>query len=167
MSYNLNIGVMPQTFNNNYVTPVNNINSVHKIDPVDNKNIETKQIDSTSASKECETCKTRKYVDGSNEGNVSFKAPGHISPSVSGSVVMSHEQEHVSNAKKEGSKEGNQLISATVSLKVAICPECGKSYVAGGETKTTIKYSESNPYESARKTIEGSFLAGQNIDAVA
>lgn len=115
---------------------------------------------------ECQTCKNRKYVDGSNEGNVSFKTPGHISPESSRAVVSAHEQEHVSNAVKEGNEAGKELISASVSLKMSVCPECGSSYVAGGTTNTTMKYS-SNPYDQGRKTIEGSFLKGQNIDMVA
>lgn len=116
---------------------------------------------------ECQTCKERKYVDGSNESNVSFKSPGHISPEASKAVVSAHEQQHVSNARREGSKEGAQLVSASVTLKTAICPECGSSYVAGGTTRTQIKYTENNPYDSARKIIEGSFLKGQNVDLVA
>lgn len=116
---------------------------------------------------ECQTCKNRTYVDGSDESNVSFKAPGHISPSASASVIAAHEQEHVANAVAEGSKEGNQLISASVSLKMAVCPECGASYVSGGVTSTSIAYNVNNPYEQARKTIEGSFLAGMNFNQAA
>lgn len=136
------------------------------IGQVDNQSLDTGSVEKASKS-ECQTCKGRKYVDGSDEGNVSFKAPGHISPGASASVVSAHEQEHVANAVREGNKEDNQLISASVSLKMSVCPECGRSYVSGGVTKTTIKYQESNPYESARKTIEGSYLRGQTVDLVA
>lgn len=113
---------------------------------------------------ECRTCKNRKYVDGSNEGNVSFKAPGHISPGSSAAMVSAHEQEHVANARREGSRENVKLVSATVRLKLAVCPECGTSYVAGGITSTTIKYSEENPYEQNRKGIEGDALRGNYVD---
>lgn len=117
---------------------------------------------------ECETCKNRRYVDGSNEGNVSFKAPGHISPAESGAKVMSHEREHMANARREGGKENKELVSASISLKMAVCPECGRSYVEGGETRTTMKTTySSNPYDQARKTVEGSFLAGQNVNVYA
>ena len=119
------------------------------------------------SAKECQTCKNRKYVDGSNESDVSFKTPSHISPESSAAMVMSHEQMHVSYARQEGSKENAELVSASVRLKMAVCPECGRSYVEGGVTNTTIKYSESNPYERNRKLIEGSFLKGQYIDAYA
>ena len=40
---------------------------------------------------ECQTCKERKYQDGSDE-MVSFKAAAHISPEASASTVRSHEQ---------------------------------------------------------------------------
>lgn len=81
---------------------------------------------------ECQTCAKRKYVDGSNEFNVSFKAPGHISPEDSAAKVMAHEQQHVANAIAEGSKPNKELISATVSLHTSVCPECGRTYVSGG-----------------------------------
>ena len=112
---------------------------------------------------ECQTCKARKYIDGSNEGNVSFKAPGHIAPEASAGVVMSHEKEHVANAKREGNKPGNELVSATVSLKTAICPECGRSYVAGGTTRTLIKYGDSD-YDKNKKSADLDALLGANVD---
>ncbi|MBO6108297.1 MAG: hypothetical protein J6P16_02705 [Eubacterium sp.] len=88
---------------------------------------------------ECETCKNRKYVDGSDEGDVSFKAPAHIDPSSSASRVMSHEMEHVANARAEDAKENKELLSVSVSLHTAVCPECGRVYVAGGTTKTQMR----------------------------
>ena len=115
---------------------------------------------------ECQTCKNRKYVDGSNEGNVSFKAPGHIAPEASAATVMGHELEHVANARREGNKPGNELISSTVSLKMDICPECGRAYVSGGVTHTTIKKS-SNPFDKAMYEAQGRLLAGMNFDKIA
>lgn len=117
----------------------------------------------TESKGECQTCKERKYVDGSNEGNVSFKAPGHIAPEASAGVVMSHEKEHVANAKREGNKPGNELISASVSLKTAICPECGRSYVAGGTTRTLIKYGDSD-YDKNKRAADLDALLGANVD---
>lgn len=96
---------------------------------------------------ECKTCENRTYVDGSNENDVSFKAPGHIAPEAAASRVMAHEYEHVRNAYQEDKEEGKELVSVSVSLKTAICPECGKTYVAGGETRTTMRNGvEENPY---------------------
>lgn len=120
----------------------------------------------TSAPAECETCKNRKYQDGSNE-MVSFKAAAHISPEASGSAVRSHEQEHVSNAYKKAAQGNGKVLQASVSLKTAICPECGRSYVAGGTTSTKIKYSkdaDTNPYAKDRKAIQGDAVKGQNLD---
>lgn len=116
---------------------------------------------------DCKSCKSRKYVDGSNDMNVSFKTPGNISPKASFSIVSAHEGEHVANAVSKGNQPGAELISASVSLKMSVCPECGTPYVAGGETRTQISYDESNPYENNRKSVEGSLLKGMNVDYVA
>ena len=106
-----------------------------------------KSAEDVKENQECETCENRTYVDGSNEGDVSFKTPGHISPEAAASKVMAHEYEHVRNAYQEDSKEDKELVSVSVSLKTAICPECGKTYVSGGETKTTMRSgAEENPY---------------------
>jgi hypothetical protein len=142
------------------VNPVNKTNGVNRID--EKSTIETGKVKPS----ECQTCKNRKYVDQSNE-NVSFKTPTHISPEASFSAVSSHEQEHVSNAISKGSSGDNQLISASVTLKMAICPECGTPYIAGGVTSSLIKYVESNPYEQTRKSAEGSMLKGMYVDYVA
>ena len=107
-----------------------------------------------SSPAQCETCRNRKYQDGSDE-MVSFKSAAHISPQASASRVMAHEQEHVSNAYKKAAQNNGKVISANVSLKTAICPECGRSYVSGGTTSTQIRYSnESNPYQKNKKAAE-------------
>lgn len=113
---------------------------------------------------ECQTCKNRKYVDGSDE-MVSFKAPANISPEESLSKVRSHEQEHVNNAFSKAAKtEGGKVLQASVSLKMAICPECGTSYVAGGTTTTKIAYEENNPYSQNQKSANRDALLGANVD---
>ena len=121
-----------------------------------------------SSPSECKTCKERKYQDGSNESDVSFKAPGHISPQASAGTVRAHEQQHVGNAYEKAAKDNGKVISATVTLRTEICPECGTSYVAGGETRTSIAYSaEENPYQKNKKSLEAMNLIGSNIDYVA
>ena len=40
-----------------------------------------------SSPAECETCKGRKYQDGSNEADVSFKNATHVSPNAAGAAV--------------------------------------------------------------------------------
>lgn len=117
---------------------------------------------------ECETCKNRKYQDGSNESDVSFKAPTHVSPEASTGAVISHEMEHVSNARAEGAKEGNELVSVSVSIHYERCPECGRVYAAGGVTHSVMKTSEPNygptGYGSAQKTQDYAATAGGNMD---
>jgi hypothetical protein len=85
---------------------------------------------------ECETCKTRMYQDDSDDGGVSFQAPGHISPSQSLAKVMSHEAEHVIREPIHAERDGKMVVGQSVVLKYAICPECGRQYVAGGVTHT-------------------------------
>ncbi len=142
---------------------VNAVNKVAGVSAVNAKN--PLNLDKIQAS-ECLSCKNRKYVDGSDE-NVSFKSPTHISPQNSFAAVASHEQEHVINAISEGSKDGNSLISASVRLKMDVCPDCGTPYVSGGVTTVQMKYTESNPYEVNRKSIEGSLLKGMYVNYVA
>ncbi|MBQ6537461.1 MAG: hypothetical protein IJL75_00985 [Eubacterium sp.] len=157
--------------------------SGHKIG-LDGKPEATKQ-DKRVGKAECETCKNRKYVDGSNEGDVSFKAPAHIDPSASAARVMGHEQEHVSNARAEDQKENKELLSVSVTLHTAVCPECGRVYVSGGETRTTMKTTHggddnnaakamlngykgvANPYEREMNKQLSMFGSGLNADLTA
>ena len=118
-----------------------------------------------SSPAECETCQNRKYQDGSNE-MVSFKSAAHISPQASGSRVRAHEQEHVANAYKKAAQNNGKVVQASVSLKTAVCPECGRTYVAGGETSTQIKYyNEENPYQKDKKSADSLVYSGMNVDA--
>ena len=113
---------------------------------------------------ECETCKNRKYVDGSDE-MVSFKSPQHISPEAAATRVAAHEQEHVSNAYTKASQDNGQVISCSVAIHTSVCPECGRTYVSGGTTSTSIKYSnESNPYIQDLKAQHADAFKGQNMD---
>ncbi len=117
-----------------------------------------------SSPAECETCSSRKYQDGSDE-NVSYKAPTHISPQAAGAAVRAHEGEHVSNAYTKAAENNGQVLSANVAIKMATCPECGRSYVAGGTTTTQIKYrNESNPYQQNKKAADAAGLVGMNLD---
>ena len=118
----------------------------------------------TSSPAECQTCKQRKYQDGSDE-NVSFKSPTHISPNSAGAAVRAHEGEHVSNAYSKAAKDGGKVMQASVAIHTAVCPECGRTYVSGGTTTTRIKYSnEDNPYVKNMKKADSGLLAGMNLD---
>ena len=126
---------------------------------------DVKNAGRTSSPADCQTCQERKYQDGSDE-MVSFKSAAHISPSAAASAVRSHEQEHVANAYKKAEQEDGKVLQASVRLKTAVCPECGRSYVAGGETTTKIQYSnEENPYQKALKKAQESMFAGMNFHA--
>ena len=117
-----------------------------------------------SSPAECQTCKNRKYQDGSDE-MVSFKSAAHISPAASASVVRSHEQEHVSNAFAKAATGNAKVIQASVVLHTAVCPECGRSYVSGGTTTTQIKYyNEENPYQQDLKSADGIKYSGNNVN---
>ena len=117
-----------------------------------------------SSPAECETCKQRKYQDGSDE-MVSFKTAQHMSPSEAATRVRAHEQEHVSNAYDKAAQKGGKVLQASVAIHTAICPECGTTYVSGGLTTTKIKYSdESNPYQKDMKAQHGDALRGSNVD---
>lgn len=146
---------------NRYVVPVSNVDYVTPIN-TDNTVFSADRVEKV----ECQSCKSRKYQDVSNE-NVSFKTPGKISPEQSYAKVMSHEQEHVSNAIAEGSKENKELLSANVTLHTAICPECGRAYVAGGTTRTMMKTYGDDPYSQNQKAFEKEAASGNNIDYVA
>jgi hypothetical protein len=117
-----------------------------------------------SSPAECETCANRKYQDGSDE-MVSFKSAAHIPPQAAASRVRAHEQEHVVNAYKKAAKDNGKVISAGVSIHTSICPECGRSYVSGGETRTQIKYyNENNPYQKSLKSVDEGKYKGMNVD---
>ena len=85
-------------------------------------------------SQECQTCKNRKYKDGSDE-MVSFKSPAHISPEGAASAVRSHEQEHVSNA-----------------------------YSKAATNTQIKYYNEDNPYQKDLKAADHEKYAGMNLD---
>lgn len=113
---------------------------------------------------ECQTCKSRKYKDGSDE-MVSFKTPTHISPESAAAAVRAHEQEHVTNAYSDAATKNGKVISASVSIHTAICPECGRTYISGGTTHTQIKYfNEDNPYQKGLKSADRAKYSGMNLD---
>ena len=87
-------------------------------------------------------------------------------PESAAAVVMGHEQEHVSNAYQKAEKGNGQVVRASVQLKTAICPECGRTYISGGETNTQIRYyNEDNPYQKDMKESDAdNKYRGANVD---
>jgi hypothetical protein len=113
--------------------------------------------------KECQTCKNRKYVDGSDE-QVSFKSASKINPNAAAARVRAHEQEHVANAYDKAAQSGGRVLQASVTLKYEICPECGRSYCAGGVTHTMIAGPKDNPYEKNAQSFGKEAATGDNFD---
>lgn len=91
---------------------------------------------------ECKTCEQRKYQDGSDDPGVSFKTAAHISPEQAAAAVRGHEMEHVVREQSKAEREDREVISQSVSIHTAICPECGKAYVSGGTTRTVTAESQ-------------------------
>ncbi len=88
---------------------------------------------------ECQTCKNRKYQDGSDDPGVSFKSPSKIASGSAESAVRAHEYEHVNRNQAKAEREGQEIVYQNVRIKHGICPECGEDYVAGGLTTTVTK----------------------------
>ena len=88
---------------------------------------------------ECQTCKERKYQDGSDDPGVSFKTPTNIAPEQAASAVRGHENEHVVREQAKAQREDRKVVSQSVTYHTSICPECGKVYVSGGSTRTVTK----------------------------
>ncbi|MGN0650746.1 MAG: hypothetical protein ACI4KM_09945 [Oscillospiraceae bacterium] len=103
----------------------------------------------------CETCENRKYQDGSDDPGVSFKTAAKVGPQGAESAVRGHEAEHVSRDRAEAQRNDREVVYQSVIIKRAICPECGRSYVSGGQTTTVT-----------RKAPEKRFSVGMNDNAV-
>ena len=103
---------------------------------------------------ECQTCKNRKYQDGSDDPGVSFKSPGKIDPASAEAVVRSHEYEHVNRNQAKASREDREVIYQSVIIKHGICPECGDTYVTGGETTTVTKKASDDRFSAGLKDSE-------------
>ena len=114
----------------------------------------------------CQTCKNRMYQDGSNDPGVSFKSPAHIDPANAASVVMAHEQEHVAHEQAKARAEGGKVLYQSVVLHTGICPECGRTYVAGGTTHTVSRPGGAKVADFAAGLV-GEAEAGQSLNGVA
>lgn len=85
----------------------------------------------------CKTCEERKYQDGSDDPGVSYQTPTRIAPGQAAAAVRGHEMEHVVRENAKAQREERKVVSQSVTLHTAICPECGKAYISGGTTRTT------------------------------
>ncbi len=100
---------------------------------------ESKSAQEVMEEGECQTCKERKYQDGSDDPGVSFKTPTNVAPEQAASAVRGHENEHVVREQAKARQEGRKVVSQSVTYHTGICPECGKAYVSGGTTRTITK----------------------------
>ena len=100
---------------------------------------ESKSAQEVMEESECQTCKERKYQDGSDDPGVSFKTPTNIAPEQAASAVRGHENEHVVREQAKARQEDRKVVSQSVTYHTDICPECGKVYVSGGTTRTVTK----------------------------
>jgi len=79
----------------------------------------------------CNTCATRVYV--CSDGGVSRPTPGGAA-----AYVVAHERAHLAEDRAEAHADGNRVVSQSMSIFSATCPECGIIYVSGGEARSTI-----------------------------
>ncbi len=105
---------------------------------------------------ECQTCKSRKYKDGSNDPGVSFKTATHLDPETASYAIRAHEGEHVAHAWADAARNDKEIISQSVTYHTDICPECGRTYMSGGTTRTVTR-SAPETYE-AEKIQKGRLL---------
>lgn len=127
--------------------PVSNQDAAYGKTPEAVKNSD--EVMKLPGSTECQTCSKRRYQDKSNDAGVSFKSPTYISPENAASAVAAHEQEHVRNEQSSAARDGRQVISQSVRIFTDTCPECGRVYVSGGETRT-VTASKPSPQTPSR-----------------
>lgn len=100
---------------------------------------------------ECQTCKERKYQDGSNDPGVSFKTPTNVAPEQAAAAVRGHEREHVAREQAKAQRENREVVSQSVTYHTAICPECGKVYISGGTTRTSTRAIQEQPVSDSTR----------------
>ena len=137
--------------------PVSNQDAAYGKTPEAVKNSD--EVIKLPGSTECQTCSKRRYQDKSNDAGVSFKSPTYISPENAASAVAAHEQEHVRNEQSSAARDGRQVISQSVRIFTDTCPECGRVYVSGGETRTVTAAKPASPQTPSR--------SGQLVDMYA
>lgn len=117
---------------------------------------------------ECQTCKNRKYQDGSDDPGVSFKTATRLSPEKAAAAVRGHEMEHVTREQAKAEREGRKVVQQSVTIHTAICPECGDVYVSGGTTRTTTAKDTAQEQEEQQQSQQArANLVGQVLDVFA
>ena len=117
---------------------------------------EAKSAQEVMEEAECQTCKNRKYQDGSDDPGVSFKNPTNIAPEQAASAVRGHEMEHVVREQAKAQREDRRVVQQSVTLHTDICPECGDVFISGGTTRTTTKANPQQEQEQAEMNLQKS-----------
>mgnify|MGYP007101877821 CR=1 FL=1 len=112
---------------------------------------------------ECETCRKRRYQDGSDDSTVSFQMPTNMSPAAAKSKVRMHEMEHVRHESAKAKMEGKHIVSQTVQIKTDTCEECGRIYVSGGTTRTVTRADMRDFHEMFMLGFDGKDELGRDI----
>jgi hypothetical protein len=89
----------------------------------------------------------------SNDSGVSFQSPTKLTPGQAAGAVPAHEREHQTREAARAKEEGREVISHTISIFTAICPECGRVYVSGGETRTLTRKKDEEKINDPSNTI--------------
>ncbi|MDR1246222.1 MAG: hypothetical protein LBK57_04245 [Clostridiales Family XIII bacterium] len=115
---------------------------------------------------DCQTCRERRYKDVSDDSTVSFQTPTKLDSGEAPYAVRAHEQQHVSHEQAKAEREGREVVSQNVVIHYAVCPECGRVYVAGGTTTTTTR--DATPRErlgAQYSTGVDQLPKGSNVDS--
>ena len=104
---------------------------------------------------QCQTCEKRKYQDVSDDMGVSFQTPTQVDPNMAAAAVRGHENEHVVREQAKARQEDREVVSQSVTIHTDICPECGKVYVSGGETRTVTRAAGSDENNAIRQEQAG------------
>ena len=114
--------------------------------------------------KECQTCNSRKYQDGSDDPGVSYQTPTKISPEKAGAAVKAHEKEHVGRERAKAAREEREVVSQSVVFKTAICPECGRVYISGGTTTTVTRAKNKDAmFQTGAPPVNVGFVLDENV----
>ena len=62
--------------------------------------------------------------------------------------------EHVTREQAKARREDRKVVSQSVTYHTAICPECGKTYVSGGTTRTVTKANNEPQQEDTARQDE-------------
>jgi hypothetical protein len=54
-------------------------------------------------------------------------------------VKLSRHMIHVFREQDAARREGREIVSQSVQIHTAVCPECGRVYVSGGKTTTVSR----------------------------